>query len=267
MIIAIIAGIVVGILLGALGGGGAILAVPVLIFALGFPPGEASVASLVIVAMGSVTGLIPHIRHHNVQWLHGLLFGALGILGAFLGSQASGIVGPDEKLSLFAVLLLLVAATMIRKALKKGPVTEPEPLNVMERINGKLKIHVRPLLAVLVTATFVGFLTGMFGVGGGFVIVPALTLVLGLNVRHAVATSVLVILINAVISMGIQFDTLVDLNWSLVLPFALTAMVGSLIGGAVSNKLPKKTLSLSFAGLLILIAVYTATQSVPNLLG
>ena len=255
-------GILVGLLMGALGGGGAIMAVPLLTFSLGLPPEHATVGSLVIVGAGAASGLVAHVRRRNPRPLVGLVFGALGIGGSALATRLSRLLDGSVLLTLFSVLLLVVAVVMIRKETRR----HSAPLSETER-RTPVWSSPRSWVPLVLTATAVGFLTGLFGVGGGFIIVPALTLVVGLGIRPAICTSLVVILVNSVTTLALHAAVLPHLEWEVVTPFALTAVVGSVLGTAVGSRMNTRLLSLGFAGLLVLSAGYTALQSVPPLLG
>lgn len=262
MIISIIAGLLVGLLVGGLGGGGAILTVPVLVFAFGQSAHEATTSSLVIVGLSAFIGLWPHQRQGNVQWGQGVLFGLIGIVGSFIGTQAArGISGP-WLMTLFAALLVVVAVLMIRKALTSAQDVECEahPLR-----DGAGHLDRTAAAKVAVTATGVGLLTGFFGVGGGFAIVPALILALGYCMPFAVGTSLVVIAINSVTAYALHASSGSSVDWSIVGPFALAAIVGALSGGNVMSRIPKKYLQLGFAAFLILVSLYTAYRSIPAL--
>ena len=257
----IVGGLLVGLLMGALGGGGAIMAVPLLTFGLGLPPEHATVGSLVIVGAGAVSGLISHARRRNVRPAVGLVFGALGTGGSALATRLSGVLDGSVLLTLFSALLLVVAATMIRKTLRRRPAASAKE-------SGRGASWTRPgsWIPLLLTATAVGFLTGLFGVGGGFIIVPALALVLGLDMRRAIGTSLVAILVNSLVALALHASVLPHLEWGAVAPFAVTAVVGSALGAAAGSRIATRLLSLGFAGLLVLTAGYTALQSVPQLL-
>ncbi|WP_328335235.1 MULTISPECIES: sulfite exporter TauE/SafE family protein [unclassified Streptomyces] len=174
LVLALIAGVVIGLALGALGGGGSVLAVPALIYLLGFSPAAATTASLIIVAATSATALYAHARDGHVAWKAGSLFAAAGIIPAYLAGAASGHV-PEAALTIaFAVIAALAALRMFRPSASESA--------------GRI----RPGKAARV-GTGLGAVTGFLGVGGGFLAVPALVSVLGLTMRRAVGTSLLVI--------------------------------------------------------------------------
>lgn len=270
--LAVLAGLLVGLIMGGLGGGGAILTVPVLAYGFGMTAHEATASSLVIVGVGALVGLIPHHRGGHVLWRQGALYGVLGLAGSFLGTRLSA--GVDERLLLgmFAALLVVVAVLMARTALRGR--AEGAGASVSGRFLG---MDGRTLARATTTATGVGLLTGFFGVGGGFAIVPALTLVLGYTMRQAVGTSLLVIAVNSAASLlfragagaaggagvsgGGGVPGGLSLDWPVVLPFLLATVAGSLAGGQLMARVPKKALRLGFAGFLLAVAVYTGVRS------
>lgn len=267
LLLAVPLGLAIGLSLGALGGGGSILTVPALVYVLGQDPRTATTSSLVIVGLTSLIALGPHARAGRVRFGQGLLFGALGTAGSLAGSALSTSVDPDVLLSAFAVLMLVVAVLMLRRARQAPPAagrTEPgsEPM-----------LSLRPfscacprVLKVVVTATGVGLLTGFFGVGGGFALVPALVLALGFPMRVAVGTSLLVIAVNSATALTARVTTSGgELDWTLIGTFTAAAVVGSLVGGRVASRAQPRTLTIAFAVLLLAVAVYTGVRSLPLL--
>ena len=264
MLIALVAGVVVGLLIGGLGGGGAVLTLPVLVYAVGKDPHEATTASLVIVGVSSLVGLVPHHRRGAVPWGQGVTIGVLGVGGAYLGTRAAAGVDGNLLLAMFAGLLVVVAALMIRKALVGSADVEDRPRDVLH-FHDEGRCDVGGIMKLVVTATGVGLLTGFFGVGGGFTIVPALTLVLGYGMPFAVGTSLLVVTINSVSSFLFHSSGGSVIDWSIVTPFLAMAVAGALVGGRLMTKIPKRTLQLGFASLLLLVSFYTAWRSIPHL--
>ena len=242
-------GLVIGAVMGSLGGGGAILTIPLLVYVLHQDPHAATLGSLVIVGISSVIGLVPHAR--RVQWRDGIVFGGMGILGSMLGSIAAVRFPAALLMSLFSALLLVVATLMLRR----GRRSAPTPLQAR-----------RGFWALLGTATGVGLLTGFFGVGGGFAVVPALTMVLGFTIHQAIATSLLVICINCASALASRVGVGLDLDWGVVLPFAVGASLGSLAGGRLTRLLDPRTLQLAFACLLVALALWIGSQNLPQLL-
>ena len=264
MLIAIPLGIAIGLSLGALGGGGSILTVPALVYVLGQDARTATTSSLVIVGLTSLLALVPHARAKRVRFTQGLLFGLLGTAGSFAGSALSTAVRPTTLLTAFAALMLLVAALMIRRTVKASrelahaidPTVEP-------------MLTLRPfgcacprVAKVVVTATVVGLLTGFFGVGGGFALVPALVLALGFPMPVAVGTSLLVIAVNSATALTARLGSGAGhLEWGLIGVFTASAVLGSLVGGRIASRANPRHLTLAFATLLVLVALYTGARS------
>lgn len=246
--------VAVGMLLGVLGGGGGILLVPILVYLVHLSSADATASSLLIITITAVAALIPHALAGHTRWRQGAVFGVLGIAGSAVGSRGSAVVPQNLALAAFAVLLLIVAALMIRKLRRSGAQPEPTPTP-------------RGWVSVALAATLVGLLTGFFGVGGGFIIVPALTLVLGFSVKDAVGTSLLVIAINGVLGLGMRaaFGHL-DLPWHLVLSFTVLTVAGSLLGGWQAQRIPPRPLTMGFIALLLSVSAFMLTTTVPALI-
>ncbi|WP_435202176.1 sulfite exporter TauE/SafE family protein [Janibacter sp. GS2] len=256
-----------GLALGALGGGGSILAVPALVHVLGQDPVTATTSSLIIVGITSLLSLPAHHRAQRVRFGQGVTFGLLGTAGSFAGSAASRAVPAAVLMTAFAALMVLVAVLMLRRSLsgssQSADVGPHEPIITLH----PLACACPRLVKLVVAATVVGLLTGFLGVGGGFVLVPALVLVLGFTMPVAVGTSLLVIAINSATALAARTQQGVgDLDWPLILGFAAVAVVGSLIGSRVADRIPAQRLSQAFAVLVLVIAAFTAVQYVPDLL-
>ncbi len=263
-------GLLIGAVLGALGGGGAVLTVPVLVYALGQDPRAATTSSLLIVGLTSLVALVPHARAGHVRFGHGLLVGALGTVGSLAGSAASAAVPPQVLLTGFAALLLAVAVSMLRRSdtsqADDGKVTVHRPGS--PRPGSFPRAWAQPA-KLLLTATAVGGLTGFFGVGGGFLLVPALVLVLRYPMPLAVGTSLLIIALNSATALAARaWGATPDgsLDWGLVGGFTAAAILGSLLGGRITTRANPAHLSRAFALLLLAVALYTAARSVPALL-
>lgn len=260
-------GLVIGLTLGGLGGGGAVLTVPVLVHVLGQEPRTATTSSLVIVGVTSLIAFVPHARRGGVRVGQGLLFGGLGTGGSLLGSLMASRVAPEVLLTAFAGLMLLVASLMLRRSFHDVPGREavdhsPEAVLTLR----PLTCACPRLVKVVVTASAVGLLTGFFGVGGGFVLVPALVLVLSFPMPVAVGTSLLVIAVNSTTALLTRITTTgADLDWPLIGCFTLAAAVGSLAGGRLASRVQPTNLTRGFATLLVALAVYTAVRALPAL--
>lgn len=251
-LLAAVVGVLVGIVVGALGAGGGILTVPVLVYLLGYEPHAAAAGSLVVVGSSALVSLIPHARAGQVRWREGAAFGGLGTIGALAGSRLATLVAPELLMVLLAVLLLVVAAVMLRDTATTGTPSEDRP---------------RRRWLLVLAATVCGLLTGFFGVGGGFLVVPALLLVMGVGMRSAVGTSLLVIVINAAVGGLGRIGQSFEMDWWPVLAFAAASMIGGLLGARLSRRVRPEVLRRLFALLLAVVAVATALQAVPELLG
>jgi len=237
LVLALVAGAVIGLALGGLGGGGSVLAVPALVYLLGFTPAEATTASLVIVTLTSVTALTGHARDGNVVWRTGLLFAAAGVLPAMLAGAAAGHL-PQAVLTIaFSVIAALAAVRMLRPA-RTGP-TGPVSAGRAGAAGAGL-----------------GAVTGFLGVSGGFLAVPALVGVGKLPMRRAVGTSLLVITINSLAALGARAGTGTHLDWAVIAPFTAAAVLGAWDGKRLSHKLKGGTLQRVFAYVLLAVAVF-----------
>ncbi|HEU4948900.1 MAG TPA: sulfite exporter TauE/SafE family protein [Kribbella sp.] len=261
-------GLVIGLTLGALGGGGSILTVPALVYLLGQDPRAATTGSLVIVGITALTGAVAHGRSGTVRLGQGLLFGGLGVAGAWFGTKLSTGVAPSILLTAFAVLMLAVAALMVlrqRRADRRGEQVDPseEPFITF---TPRFSCACPRVAKVVLTATAVGLLTGFFGVGGGFAVVPALVLALGFSMPVAVGTSLVVITVNSATALLARAGQAVSVDWVLIGGFASAAILGSLLGGRLAARVRPELLARTFTVLLIVVAIYTAARSVPQLL-
>ncbi|MFJ5775236.1 sulfite exporter TauE/SafE family protein [Streptomyces sp. NPDC093094] len=236
LLLALTAGAVIGLALGALGGGGSVLAVPALIYLLGFTPAAATTASLVIVTLTSVTALSAHARDGHVRWRTGLLFAAAGIGPAMLGGVLAGRLTEAALTAAFGV----VAAVAAVRVLRGVP-------------SGDTAVPVRPGRAAAAGAGL-GAVTGVLGVGGGFLAVPALLGVLRLGMRSAVGTSLLVVTVNSLASLVTRAGAGEPLDWAVVAPFAGAAILGAWDGRRLAAKVPARTLRRIFAGTLLAVA-------------
>jgi uncharacterized membrane protein YfcA len=253
LLIAVAAGLLIGVLLGALGGGGSILTVPVLVYLLHQEPHAATAGSLLIVGITAIAGTIAHWRTGRVRLAPGIAFGVLGVAGSYAGTRLSSSVPPDLLLSLFAGLMLAAAAAMLRR--------RPGPAGQRERAAGPG----RRVLKIIAAATGVGLLTGFFGVGGGFVIVPALVLVLGFDMPAAVGTSLLIIAVNSAAALAARLGGHLGLDWALLAVFTAAALAGVLAGHRVASRVDASRLGTAFTVLLIVVAAYLLARSLPGL--
>ena len=266
-------GVLIGIALGALGGGGSILAVPLLVHLAGQSPAAATATSLVAVGAASIAAALRHARAGNVRWSAAGAFVVTGVPGSWLGAAVNARLDGNVLLLVFSGLVLVAAHRMLTacpsctraggdEALAAGPVHQPAGTGTLvgARRTAPPRRRVAPVVA---TGMLVGFLTGLFGVGGGFVIVPALTLALGLPMSAAIGTSLAVIVGNAAVALG--FRGLHAVDWRLALPFTITMLAGSVAGAAVAHRLPPRRSLQAFAAILVLVAIANAAAALAGL--
>lgn len=266
LVLAVPAGLLIGLSLGAVGAGGSILTVPVLVFLLGQSAHQATGLSLIIVGAAALVGAVAHGRAGRVRPVTGVMFGLLGAAGNYAGSLVNRLLDPNLLLLGFAVLMIVVAVVMLAR--RRATAT---PRGAASRASGGVlvldqAIGVRSVVRTVAAATGVGLLTGMFGVGGGFVVVPALMLVLGLPTATAVGTSLLVIAINSAVAL---VPRLVGHTLAIDLPllglFIAAAVVGVLLGNRVADRVPAQRLTVAFALTVLAVAAYTATTAAVHL--
>ena len=248
-------GLLIGVSLGALGGGGSMLTVPALVYVIGENPRSATSASLVIVGATALTGTIRHARSRRVRWIPGLIFGCIGVGGSLLGSALNRLVNPNVLLLAFAGVMLLAAGAMMRRSAQATSVQPSTPRAVAGGLTAQL------LVALAAVGTVVGFMTGFFGVGGGFVVVPGLVVALGFGMAEAVGTGLMIIALNSVVALAAR-GGVSAVDWYVVIPFTAAAMAGSVVGVGLAARVPASALERIFAGLLTLVAVSVATKSI-----
>lgn len=243
VIIAILLGTLIGLSLGAIGGGGSILTVPILVYIIGQDAHAATATSLAVVGTTALIGAIPHWRAGRVSLATALPFGAAGIAGAFVGAWANHLLPGWLILSLFGVLMLVVATLMFtgKKAQATKPAVDVAPWNRWARIIG--------------AGLAVGIMTGFFGVGGGFLIVPALVLVLGLSMRTAVGTSLVVIAINSASGLvaHLRYGSLDFVTSGL---FIVGGALGAIAGARLSGRLNEQRLQRGFAVFIAIVGLW-----------
>ncbi|MDP9434977.1 MAG: sulfite exporter TauE/SafE family protein [Actinomycetota bacterium] len=250
----LILGSVIGVLLGLLGGGGSILAVPVLVYGVGVPLASAVPTSLLVVGISSATALLPRLRQGQVQWRIAAVFGGAGAASAFAGAVVNRLLDPQLVLIGFAVLMVAAALRMLRDQPAVGGDCALPGGGVNWR--GCLPRAIGSGLAV-------GFLTGLFGVGGGFLIIPALVLLLGLPMAVAVGTSLVIVVLNSAAGFVAHLGNS-QINLSTTAVFTTAAMLGSLVAGRVGSRLPAERLRTAFAGLILAVATFVIAQAVLN---
>lgn len=292
---ALAVGALIGLVVGALGAGGGILSVPALIYLLGVAPHEATSASLVIVLFTALAALGGRIGKNTICYQIALVFAALATVGTWLGSLANQAVSADLLMYAFALLLACVGLVMLRRAypglfsaypgfLRVSPglfrvvprvggaglnndgaaaaddadgTGSTPALRVVSAMGEVTLIGAVPLWRVALVATITGALTGFFGVGGGFAIVPALTLVLHLPIKRAASTSLLIMTITAVVALVARAQTSLNLDLGVIGAFTVASMLGAVAGAPLTRKVSSQKLTASFAALLLAVAVAT----------
>ncbi|MCG8433150.1 MAG: sulfite exporter TauE/SafE family protein [Gammaproteobacteria bacterium] len=253
MALAWIGAVIIGISLGLLGSGGSILTVPILVYLVGQPEKVAIAGSLAIVGGIAFAGALPHAWRRHVHWRSVLFFGLPGMLGTYLGAWlALWIPGPVQ-LAVFAGVMLLAAFMMFRSP--DLPAGEHQA---------------RATWKIVLDGLFVGVLTGLVGVGGGFLIVPALVLLGGLSVHHAVATSLVVIAIKSFSGFYKYLDVLakqdLNLDWQIIGIFTVLGILGSWVGGYLAPRISQKKLKKIFAGFLLVMGVAILGQTLSRMI-
>ncbi len=243
----VVLGFGIGLTLGLLGGGGSILTVPALVYLVGQEPRAAVAASLAIVGANSVSGVLMHRAHGTLHWRVALVFGGAGMATAYIAARGSRLFPPEALMVAFAVLMLVVGTVML---LRRAPQQE--------------RGAPRNLWATILTGAGVGALTGFLGVGGGFLIVPALVMLVGLPMRDAVGTSLLVIAMNSLSGLaGHIGGEALDLN--VVAVFAAAGLLGTFTGARLAQVIHPERLRQMFAVFVLLLAAYLLFDNLSKL--
>ncbi|WP_199434660.1 sulfite exporter TauE/SafE family protein [Qaidamihabitans albus] len=254
LVLAVLSGLATGVALGLVGGGGSVLALPAFVYGLGLPVSQAVPASLLVVALSSAAALLPRLRRGEVRWRVAAVFGAAGTIVAFAGAAVNRALPPRLVLGAFAVVLVVVGVRMLRS---------PEPRGgACAMVDGAVNWR-SCLPKALATGAGAGFLTGLLGVGGGFVVVPALVWLLGLTMPVAVATSLVILVINSLAGLAAHAGQ-VRLDLAVAGTFAVAALIASLLAGRFAGRLPAAALRRGFAVLVFGVAALVGTQTALN---
>jgi len=240
--------VAVGVSLGLLGGGGSILAVPLLVYVAGLESKEAIATSLLVVGVTSLAALLPHARAGRVRWRTGFVFGAAAMVGAYVGGRLAEFVPGTVLLIAFSLMMLATAVAMIRG---RREVKERE---------GGMRVGL-----IVAEGGVVGLVTGMVGAGGGFLVVPALVLLGGLPMSAAVGTSLLVIAMKSFAGLG-GYLASVQIDWGLAAAVTAAAVVGSLVGGTLTGRIPADTLRRGFGWFVVVMGVFVLAQQAGEVL-
>jgi len=247
--------VAIGVSLGLLGSGGSILTVPVLVYLIGQDEKVAIAGSLFVVGTIALAGSLQFLRAKLVDWHNVLVFGLPGMAGTYIGAALAAYLSGIMQLTLFAGVMLLASWFMLRP-IDLGSGGEHEP---------------RATWKIAGDGLGVGVLTGLVGVGGGFLIVPALVLLGGMAMHRAVATSLVIIALKSYSGFYKYIDVLeaqnLELDWNTLLIVTGLGIAGSLAGGKLANRLPQNTLKKSFGIFLIVMGIYILIRSAPAALG
>ena len=250
---------IVGAVLGLVGGGGSILAVPLLTYVVGVgSPHVAIGTSALAVSVSAAGNLVPQWRAGNVKWRCAAAFSLAGILGALAGSTAAKTVDGKSLLALFGVVMLVVGGLMLRR--RRG---EGDP--AVRLTKGSAPVLLPRLLGV---GFAVGLFSGFFGIGGGFLIVPGLMLATGMPLPMAVGTSLVAVsAFGAATAASYAASGLID--WPVAGLFILGGVLGGLVGARLGQRLSrhKRALTVTFASLVILVGLYVVIRGALPLLG
>lgn len=249
VVLDLVLGFGIGFSLGLLGGGGSLLTVPALVYLVGQSPQAAVTTSLAIVGANSLVGASLHSRRGMLNWRVALVFGGAGMLIAYFAASLSRLFSANALLASFALLMLAVGGLMFSGGQPSGGQTSAP----------------RGWPVTLAAGAGVGLLTGLLGVGGGFLIVPALVMLVGLPMKQAVGTSLLVIAGNSLAGLlGHLQAGLPDLV--LLATFAAAGFVGTVVGTRLAQRLPADRLRRSFAVFVVVLAGLLLADSLPKVL-
>ncbi len=245
MLLAIPFGLAIGAVVGTVGGGGAILALPILVYVLGQGVSSASTASLIVVALGASVGAGSQARDGQLCWRVALVFSVPAAFGAFAGTVANAAVDPQTLILAFVPVMLAASVLTYRRG------------DDRDATDGASDACPKPSVATAAGAGLaIGVMTGFFGVGGGFLIVPALTVLLGLPMRRAIATSLAIITLTGVAALISHLATGAEPDWPLTLVLCGAAAAGALAGSALGRRLPAARLAHAFAIVVAVVALF-----------
>jgi uncharacterized membrane protein YfcA len=250
MIAALSLGLLVGAVLGVVGGGGSIIAVPALVYGVGMSPAAAIPTSLLVVGTSSLVALFPRLRE-GINWPVVLIVGAAGIPAAWGGAAVGRLLDPNILMLAFAAIMAVAGIRMLMQTTETEGSCSIGPTRAFRTCAPK----------AVGVGLLVGFLTGLLGVGGGFLITPALTLFLGLRMKQAVGSSLAIIVINSAAGFSAHAAGF-TMDWPVVLSFAAPAILGSLIAARLARRLKDKHIRVSFAMLIFAVAAWVTASTV-----
>ncbi|MDF1583435.1 MAG: sulfite exporter TauE/SafE family protein [Methyloprofundus sp.] len=255
MLLASVFAIIIGFLLGLLGGGGSILTVPVLVYLADISAKSAIVTSLIVVGCTSLIATYQHARKGYVCWKTGAIFGIAGMFGAFLGGRLTAYIPGALLLVLLGIIMLIAAFSMILKDSKQSDDTSScsseTPICPLEL----------PVLAILFDGFFLGIVTGLVGVGGGFLLVPALAHLAKLSIHGAIGTSLFIITLQSTAALAGHANHL-DIDPAITFTITCLAIIGSFAGASASNHIPAHYLKRGFGYFVLLLGSYLIYKEV-----
>ncbi len=248
-------GLLVGFLLGSVGGGGSLIAVPALVYLGDQSVRGAQAGALLVVIVASAVGFASYLRRGEVRWRAGLAFGLAAAVSSLAGSLLSRQLDPDVLLLAFAPVMVVGAVAMVGERGREESGFRP----------WRFGVSVSSARRVTLLGLAVGGVTGLFGVGGGFVIVPVLVVGLGFAMTEAVGTSLLVVILSSLVAFAERLDGS-ELDWEVIGPFAVAAALGVLLGSVLGLRTRSENLIPWFAALIVLTALYTGGEALAGLL-
>jgi uncharacterized protein len=253
----------IGVSLGLLGGGGSVLALPVLVYVMGVATKPAIAMTLIIVGTVSLFGAIPHVKRGNLNLKIAGIFGSATMLGAYLGARIATLpmITSAFQMILFGLSMLIAAGLMIYRSMQ--PLASDDELAAIQYIKPACRYC---WLWLMSEGIGVGILTGLVGVGGGFAIVPALVLLGNIPMQQAIGTSLLIIAGNSVAGL-LGYLGHVSLDWPLTVSFTFLAGCGTVIGSYIAQFVPAKQLQKGFGYFLLIVAAFVLVQNRHNFQG
>lgn len=241
-ITAIALALAIGFGMGLLGGGGSIIAVPALTFLLHLPPKDAVATSLAVVGFAAAAGALGSFMRGTLPLTVAMTVGLSATVGAFAGGAAGARISDHAQLSILSIVMFSAALAMWRLPHGRRPVSR------------------RRSAFLVVLGLAIGALTGLVGVGGGFLIVPALVLGAGLPLPKAAAASLFVITVSALSALP-NYAGRTAMSWTFIVPFAVLAGAAAMAGGVAAERLPQRPLQRAFAAVLVILASYVLVQA------
>ena len=254
MLLAWIGALFIGLTLGLLGSGGSILTVPVLTYLVGQETKVAIAGSLMIVGIISLFSAVPYARQKLVKWRTVLLFGIPGMVGALAGAWAAHFVSDAMQMLIFAALLLMASYLMFKPMQLKDAEEEHKE---------------RGMTKIMLDGFIVGAVTGLVGVGGGFLIIPALVILGGLSMRLAVGTSLVIIAFKSFAGFIGYLDVLdalsLSVDWNIIAIFSIIGVIGGWLGHKISSRINQEHLKKGFALFLVIMGAFIFYENIPTL--